>query len=55
MAETVVVLSIKHSGKLPADLLEKITKRAYDCAAATGVQPEVTAKEWYSLEVREQA
>jgi hypothetical protein len=55
VAETVVVLTIKHKGKLPADLLEKLTKRAYDCAAIHGVQPEVSAKEWYALEVKEQA
>ena len=53
VAETVVVLTIKHKGQLPADLLEKLTKRAYDCAAMHGMQPEVTAKEWYSLSVRE--
>ena len=53
MAETVVVLTIKHKGKLPADLLEKLTKRVYDYAAVSGVQPEVTAKEWFALEVKE--
>lgn len=55
MAETVVVLTIRHKEKLPADLLEKLTKRAYDCAAMHGQQPEVSAKEWYALTVKESA
>lgn len=54
MAETVVVLTIKHKGALPDNLLQILEKRAFDLAAMYGMQPEVTAKKGYALEVREQ-
>lgn len=48
--ETVVVLTFRHTGKLPANLKSRLEKCAFDLCAADGMQPEVESRMWCGQE-----